>query len=116
MRRFFLVIIFMWFGGMALGQNLVIEGFQTIGSFSPELKSTPVVITSQATIVKVETNSSGFWLERAGKNFAQFSKLEGKFNPNPVGFVLPAGTYTAYPNLDDNQKQAYVKIYLSLKK
>jgi hypothetical protein len=75
------------------GAKFYLSGCQTI---SNALSSEDLVIEKNVKIQQVTGNTqSGFWIEKNGTKVKDFASKAAA-----IGYVLPPGTYTAYPNLN----------------
>ncbi|MDO9508908.1 MAG: hypothetical protein Q7I97_06140 [Thermovirgaceae bacterium] len=86
-------------------------GKQTRGNAgsSAKLEAQPVVLPSVGTITEVSCNGNGFWInDRYGNWIISFYNLN-----EAKGYQLPAGTYSFYPNLKNNQSQAGVTVTIT---
>ncbi len=75
------------------GEKFYLSGCQTT---SNALSSEDLVIEKNVKIQQVTGNAqSGFWIEKNGIKIKDFASKAAA-----IGYVLPPGTYTAYPNLN----------------
>ncbi len=89
------------------GEEVCLSGVQIRGGIAgPEarLVGDPLTLTKNSVISKVTNEGDGFWIEGGGKIY------RFKSTDNPVGTVIPAGTYQAFPNLKPNQSLAAVTV------
>lgn len=95
---------------IAYAADLVIKGTQIRGTASrnAEIKSTPLKLTKDAVITKVDGAPEGFCVVPAGGNLLCGGK-------ELVGRTLKAGSYTAYPNLPKGKDQMTVSVFVKLK-
>ena len=113
MRAKIFIIFIIGFCATTFGQTVILSGTQVRqANKGVSLQSNEVILTQNYKIIKVETNANGFWIQSNNRIIATFTKDKGKFSPNPIGYILTKGKYKAFPNLNENQKKAYIKIYL----
>jgi hypothetical protein len=102
-----MVVVFAFVVSAAFAQDLVIKGTQIRGTAgkNAEIKSTPVKLTKDVKIIKVEGAPEGFCVIPAGSDpICGGNELIGK--------GLKAGSYTAYPNLPKGKDQMTVSVYV----
>jgi len=87
------------------GKELCVSGLQARpGLLEKDLAGDQVTLARNSVISKVTNEGDGFWIEGGGKIY------KFKSTDNPVGTVIPAGTYKAFPNLKPNQSMAAVTV------
>ncbi len=115
MKKITFLVIFLIgiFWQITYSQEVILQGRQYSEKGSAQLKSDGVYLSESYKIIRYETNASSFWIENKNTIFKAFEKNKyGKFVPNPIGFILPPGNYKVFPNLNNNQKERYIKLYL----
>jgi len=89
------------------GEKFYLSGCVTAKN---ELSSEEVVIKKNVKIQQVTgTAQAGFWIEKEGVKFKIFTT-----NAASVGFVLPPGTYKAYPNKKKNSSASAATVCINI--
>ncbi|NQU33883.1 MAG: hypothetical protein HQ521_11655 [Bacteroidetes bacterium] len=109
MKRSIMIIIIISSTIIISAQTIVLKGERNIVSKknNPELKCTPVKITTTMKITKVDGNCKGFWIQKGSETIHKFNNLA-----DPIGTVLSAGTYYVYPYFKDDAKKADIRVTL----
>ena len=102
-----IAVSFLLFSDTAFSQTTFKFGGtqQLVPGSSSILKAESITFTVPRTIIEAYGNHDGFWIESNGTVFQQFWYVGDVLQPNPVGFVLPAGTYRVYPNVQKDPKK-----------
>jgi hypothetical protein len=91
----------------AWGQNVALYGTQIRGEGADaKLSSKPLNLSRGGTIISVECNGDGFWIE-GPSGVIKFSN-----NGAAMNYSLAIGTYKAYPNLKAGQHEAGVRLQI----
>ncbi len=92
----------------ATATNLSVWGKQTRGSASASARliGEPFVLPETASISSVSCSGNGFWInDQWGNWIVSFYDLN-----DAIGYKLPSGKYSVFPNLKDNQLEAAVEV------
>lgn len=71
------------------------------------LKSESKVISAPMTIFEISGNHDGFWIELDGNVYIDFYYVDKVLTPNPIGLILPVGSYRVYPNVQKDPKKPH---------